>query len=81
MKTDHVLPSLTVATCELARLNKNAYSRSTSFFCLSLTYKVTAGLLVIKDANVSATGVYQCMARNLYGNKLSSSFVDVKEGL
>jgi len=46
----------------------------------SLTYQVSAGSLTIKKVNVSASGIYQCMARNAFGSLLSTSNVDVKEG-
>ena len=47
----------------------------------SFTYRATAGSLLIKSANVSSTGIFQCMARNNYGTLLSKVYVDIKEGM
>ena len=46
----------------------------------SKVYQISAGKLTIRTANVSASGIYQCMARNTYGSFLSTSNVDIKEG-
>eukprot|EP00795_Rhopilema_esculentum_P002111 gene2111-17691_t len=44
------------------------------------SYQISAGFLVVKSANVSTSGVFQCMARNLFGSLLSKVTLDINAG-
>lgn len=44
------------------------------------TYAISAGSLSIKNVNASSSGVFQCMAKNAFGNLLSKMFLDVNNG-